>query len=300
MTTSTKGTMRPAGSSRHGTGVAGVRVEPLDAALGAQIHGIDARAVDPDEARLLRAALTEHHVLFLRDQDLDDDQQCRFAEIWGGLFVDPVSRLVGAPKAVSYIEDNAGRPPAEFPWHTDMSWLVEPPACAVLNARVIPPTGGDTLWVDLCAAYDALSPALRRRVGGLRLRHRPRPHFFETVRRHHGVEVTERLVADHPPLEHPLVRTHPVSGRPALFVSPLYGDRIVGLSDDESEAMLADLHGLLEDASLQVRWQWRAHDLVVWDEASTNHKALGDHHPQRRVMRRSAVAGTRPFYREAA
>lgn len=300
MTRSTTGKILRAGSSRRGTGAAGVRVEPLDAALGAQVHGIDARAVDPDEAALLRAALTEHHVLFLRDQDLDDDQQGRFAEIWGGLFVDPVSQLVGAPKSVSYIQDDAGRPPAEFPWHTDMSWLAQPPACAVLNARVIPPTGGDTLWVDLCAAYDALSPAMRQRVGGLRLRHRPRPRFFETVRRHHGDQVTDRLVADHPPLEHPLVRTHPVSGRPALFVCPLYGDRIARLSNDESDAVLAELHGRLEDESLQVRWQWRTHDLVVWDEASTNHRALGDHHPQHRVMRRCAVAGTRPFHRAAA
>ncbi len=277
-----------------------VCIEPLDATLGAQVHGIDARAVDPEEAALLRAALTEHHVLFLRDQDLDDDQQRRFAEIWGTLFVDPVSQLVGRPKAVSYIEDNAERPPAEFPWHTDMSWLAEPPACAVLNARVIPPTGGDTLWVDLFAAYEALPPEMRQRVRGLRLRHRPRPHFFETVRRYHGDEVTDRLVADNPPLEHPLVRSHPVSGRPALFLSPLYDDGIAGLDDDESKALLAELHALLEDEALQVRWQWRIHDLVVWDEAATNHRALGDHHPQRRLMGRCAVAGTRPFRSEAA
>lgn len=300
MTRSTTGKIVRAGSSERGTGVAGVRVEPLDAALGAQVHGIDARSVDPGEAALLREALTEHHVLVLRDQDLDDDQQSRFAEIWGELFVDPVSQLVGAPKAVSYIQDDASRPPAEFPWHTDMSWLATPPACAVLNARVIPPTGGDTLWVDLCAAYDSLSPTMRQRVGGLRLCHRPLPRFFETVRRHHGDQVTDQLVADHPPLEHPLVRTHPVSGRPALFVCPLYGDRIAGLSDDESGEVLAELHERLEDESLQVRWRWRTHDLVVWDEASTNHRALGDHHPRRRVMRRCAVVGTHPFHRAAA
>lgn len=277
------------------TGLADVRVEPLATSLGAQVHGIDARAVHPTEAGLLRAALAEHHVLFLRDQDLDDDQQRRFAEIWGELFVDPVSQLVGRPRAVSYIEDNAHRPPAEFPWHTDMSWLAQPPACAVLNARVVPPAGGDTIWVDLLAAYEALPQAMRQRLNGLRLRHRPRPHYFETVRRHHGDQATDRLIADHPPLEHPLVRTHPVSGRPVLFICPLYSDGISGMTDDESDALLAELHALLDDEAMQIRWRWRAHDLVVWDEASTNHRALGDHHPQRRVMRRCAVVGTRPF-----
>src|SRR5690606_15973420 len=99
------------------------------------------------------------------------------------------------------------------PWHTDLSWLAEPPAYGVLNARVIPSTGGDTTWVDLCALYDALPAATKQQAIRLRLRHRPKPHFFETVRRHHGDEITERLIAENPPIAHPLVRTHPISGK---------------------------------------------------------------------------------------
>jgi taurine dioxygenase len=207
------------------------------------------------------------------------------------------SRLAGRPKVLSYIEDTAQRPPAEFPWHTDLSWLRAPPAFGILNARVVPDQGGDTIWVDLFAVYDALPADEKRRVQQLKLRHRPQPHFFETVRHHHGDEIADRLVAENPPVEHPLVRPYPFDGRPTLFLSPLYADSLVGLSPSQSSSLLASLEQYLDEPRFQFRWQWEQHDLVIWDEASTNHRALGDHYPRYRRMQRCSVQGSAPYFR---
>jgi taurine dioxygenase len=153
------------------------------------------------------------------------------------------------------------------------------------------------MWVDLCAVYEALPSNTRERAQELKLRHRPQPHFFETVRRHHGDEITERLIAENPPIEHPLVRTHPVDGRPALFLSPLYSECLVGLPPEEAKALLASLEAYLDDPRFQLRWEWEPHDLVIWDEAATNHRALGDHYPARRLMQRCSIEGSRPYFR---
>lgn len=267
-----------------------MEVVALDGPLGARVLGVDARRpIARRDLAVLRSALVERRVLFFAGQDLTADEQLAFAVQFGRLFVDPVSRLMGRPKVLSYIEDTEHRPPAEFPWHTDLSWLRVPPAFGVLNARVVPDQGGDTIWVDLCAIYDALPAEIKRHAHTLKLRHRIQPHFLETVRRHHGDRVADRLVADNPPVEHALVRPHPFNGRPTLFLSPLYADSVVGCSPAQSYLLLAMLERYLDEPQFQVRWKWTQHDLVIWDEASTNHRALGDHHPRLRRMQRCAV-----------
>jgi taurine dioxygenase len=287
------------GSAQLGTG--SVQVEVLEGSLGACVHGVDARRpFAEDELRVIRQALIERRVLFFRGQDLSGEEHLAFAAQFGELSVDPVSRLKGRPKVLSYIEDTEDRPPAEFPWHTDLSWLRSPPAFGVLNARAIPDQGGDTIWVDLCALYDALPSETKERAKQLKLRHRPKPHFFETVRRHHGDEITDRLIAENPPVEHPLVRSHPVDGRSALFLSPLYHDSVVGVSPEESTSLLASLEQYLDDTRFHLRWQWEQFDLVIWDEACTNHRALGDHYPRYRRMQRCSVEGSRPYFRAVA
>jgi taurine dioxygenase len=260
------------------------------------VHGFDARVpLEPDDLDLIRRVLAERQVLFMRGQDLSAAEHLTFASQFGPLAVDPVAALKGQAKTLSYIEDTEARPPAEFPWHTDLSWLQEPPAFGILNARVIPDFGGDTMWVDLCALYDALPEAMKERIRPLQLRHRPKLHYFETVRRHNGDELVERLIAENPPIAHPLVRAHPTTGRPALFLCPLYADTIVGLSEDESAELLGELEARLDDVAFQIRWRWEPFDLVIWDEASTNHRALGDHYPRRRLMQRCAVGGSAPL-----
>lgn len=274
-----------------------LQIDRLSAALGAVVRGVDLRESLSDAAfARIEAALVEHQVLFFRDQDLDDAQHRAFASRFGKLGVFPIAQMLGATNDMSYIEDTAQRAPEADHWHTDISWVAEPPKIAILNARIIPPYGGDTMWASLFAAYDALSPTMQAICEGLSVLHHTTEDFRAAIGRAFGPEVAERMVQEFPPAEHPLVRTHPVSGRPALFVSG-FMDRVVGMNRAESDVLLGYLNGLIDNPNLQVRWNWRPYDLAVWDEASTNHRALSDHYPQHRKMRRCTIDGDRPFFR---
>ncbi len=273
-------------------------VTRVGGSLGAQVDGLDlTRPLDHAAAALVRDALHEHSVLFFRDQDLTEEEQIAFASQFGKVAPYALTRMLGGESLTSIIEDTADSPPDADGWHTDVSWVAEPPAYAVLNARLIPPAGGDTMWSSLFAAYDALSPVMQRVCEGLVVRHHAGQDFHERIERTVGVEIADRVVREFPPVEHPLVRTHPATGRRALWVSGRFMDQVVGMHRDESEAFLAYLNHHIENPNFCVRWRWRADDLAMWDEASTNHRALSDHFPQHRVMRRCTVEGTRPFFR---
>jgi taurine dioxygenase len=235
-------------------------------------------------------------VLFFHDQELDEDRQVAFASHFGTVGPYPLTKMLGGTTLVSTIEDTADSPPDADGWHTDVTWVAEPPAYAVLNARVIPERGGDTMWASLFAAYDALSPVMQHLCGQLTVRHHAGPDFRERVSRTAGEEMAARILAAFPPVEHPLVRTHPVTGRRALWVAGGFMDQIVGMHRDESDALLGYLGRHLEDPNFCVRWRWTEGDLAIWDEASTNHRALSDHYPAHRVMRRCTVDGGRPFF----
>jgi len=279
--------------------VPGLRIRKLTSTFGAQIDGVDLRQPLSNETfTTIQAALVEHQVIFFRAQDLTEAQHRALADRFGLPGVYPPARLAGKTDDMSYIEDNAESPPKADDWHTDISWAAEPPKIAILNARIIPEHGGDTLWASLFAAYDGLSPTLQAICARLSVRHHPGADFLEKLKRskQFGPDIAERLAAEFPPAVHPLVRTHPVSGRQALFVSG-FMDQIVGMSRAESDLLLGYLKSRIEDPNLQVRWRWRPFDVAIWDEASTNHRALSDHYPQLRRVRRCTIEGERPFYR---
>lgn len=271
------------------------RVEPLTSAIGAVIDGIDlASPLGAEDLDQLRAAVHRHRVVFVRGQHLSFDQHRHLGAQLGSLGVSPLHRLLGSDRTVSTIEDDAARPPAGFAWHTDLSWALEPPSFGILSAVEIPQVGGDTLWASLPAALMALPAEVQEVCQRLRAEHAPDECLLRSVERHHGPEVAERLRLAHPPVTHPLVRSHPVTGEALLFLSPLYLRRLVGIEPSEGDRMLRTLDGLLDDPHLQVRWRWAAGDVAIWDEVATCHRALTDHFPHRRVMRRCVVAGDRP------
>ncbi|MFT3855171.1 MAG: TauD/TfdA family dioxygenase [Ilumatobacteraceae bacterium] len=262
--------------------------------LGVQVDGLDLHAgVTAEVVDLLGGLVAEHLVVVLRDQFLDADEHAALAQAFGPIQPSPLQLATGAVDAggsVTTIEDNAARPPAGFPWHSDLSWLREPPALGFLSAVVIPPSGGDTIWTSNRALLDALTPEHRQSCERSTVWHEPDASLLASLERHHGAAVAERLRREHPGAEHPLVGRHRSSGRRHLFLSPLSATRIVGPAGADG-ALLGELHALLDDPAFQLRWRWRAGDLVIWDEASTCHRALTDHHPQRRVMRRCTTAG---------
>ncbi len=202
----------------------------LTANIGVEVHGLDlGRGLDDQVLGLLRTAVAEHHMVVLRDQHLSADQHAAVAIAFGPILPSPVQMATGARTVtVSTIEDTASRPPAGFPWHTDLSWTARPPAFGFLSAVTIPEFGGDTIWASTAATFDALPPDAREQCERSTLLHAPDPSLLASVERHHGTKVAERLRRDHPGVEHPLVTTHPITGRRSLFLSPLYARRIVG------------------------------------------------------------------------
>jgi taurine dioxygenase len=276
-----------------------IDVTPLSRWIGAHIDGVDLRNLDDDQFAAIDEALLAHHVLFFRDQDLSAEDQQAFASRWGQLAVFPVAAALGSDTTITEIEDTAESPPDADDWHTDVTWIERPPKLAVLAGLDIPESGGDTMWASLHWAYDQLSPVMASICEGLSVRHHRGAGFDAVAERLMGPELVAKLEAAYPAVVHPLVRSHPVTGRPALFVTEGFIDQIVGMHRAESDVLLGHLRSLVADPNGQVRWSWKAGDVAVWDETCTNHRALGDHFPQHRRMRRCTVEGERPVFNAA-
>jgi taurine dioxygenase len=274
-----------------------VEINRVGGSLGAVVTGIDLREPLGDEGyAAVFGALMEHQVLFFRDQDLDDTAQLDLAASFGEISTYPITTLLGRQsetRRLSIIEDTEQSPPDADGWHTDVTWIEDPPAAALLSARVIPAYGGDTMWASLYRAYDLLSPAMQHLCEGLSVRHWYGLQFENAVARGLGDQIRPKLAAAFPPVVHPLVRTHPITGRQALFVAGGFMDEIVDMHPAESDLLLGYLKARVDDPNVQCRWHWRPNDLAIWDERCTNHRALSDHYPQHRVMRRCTVDTTR-------
>jgi taurine dioxygenase len=183
------------------------------------------------------------------------------------------------------LEDTADDPPKSDRWHTDVPFVARPPDVAVLSMRMAPPVGGDTLWSSLYAAYEAVSPTLRERLSPLEL-DLDLGTSAATIRDMYGEAYYREVMSRFEGARHPLVRVHPVTGRPALYLCGSFMRGIAGMHPGESDAVLGYLRSLLDDPNLQCRWRWRQHDVAVWDERCTNHRGLSDHFPSYRMVRR--------------
>lgn len=277
--------------------------------IGAVVEGADLRQrLDDAQIDQIKEALYRHHVLFFRDQQIDERQHHEFALRFGPLQIQTPHDV--EPEFLR-LEDTADKAPRADRWHTDHSCMKSPPGIAFLWSEHIPEYGGDTLWVSLPAIYQSLSPKMRDLAEQLSVRHGVRNGYAAGVRRR-MIETgypKEEIEARITKLEaeafavHPLVRTHPVTGEQSLFISPNYVEYIEGLHPEESKLLLDFFNRKLDEASFQVRWHWRERDLVVWEEGSTNHRALADHfyiEPQYRAMRRCVVQGGVPYFQPSA
>lgn len=278
-----------------------IEIVPVSGALGAEVRGVELRGADARTAALVEEALVEHEVLFFRDADLTDDDQLAFARLLGEPHIFPMSRLLGATvPTIGAIVDGPDSPPVADGWHTDVTWIATPPDYAILRSVEVAERGGDTLWASMTAAYDALSPAMQAFVSGLVVRHDNTSFIRGMIAKRPELDVPgglpDRLREEYPPVEHPLVRTHPVTGRRALYLGGGFMRGIVGMHADESAALLAFLERHATDPRYVCRWRWRVGDVAMWDERSTNHRAAGDNFPYVREVRRCEVGGSRPFF----
>ena len=271
-----------------------IRPTRLTANIGATVTDVKLADISDEQFEQVRDALHEHLVLFFPEQHLTDDEHVAFAERFGTVSPYPIAKMLGSTAALGFIEDTQEKPPDADGWHTDITWVAQPPAYAVLAAVDVPAYGGDTMWSSLFAAFDALSPAMQELIDGLRVRHWAGPGFRAAIEKNMDAEVATRILDSFPPVEHPLVRRHPVSGRRALFVTTGFMDQIVGLHRAESDALVGFLQEHAANPNFCVRWHWSPGDVAMWDEAATNHRALADHYPQRRRMRRCTVDGPVP------
>ncbi|CAN5626635.1 TauD/TfdA family dioxygenase [soil metagenome] len=269
----------------------GFDVTPVGTTIGAEVSGVDL-AADLDEAEVaeLRRALVAFKVLFFRDQQLDAATQAAFAQRFGPLEVHPF--LAGSedtPELVRF-EKDAAVAGYENVWHSDVSWRERPALGSVLRAIEVPRYGGDTLWADMGAAYLGLLPGVRARIDALEAVHDFTLSFGQGL----DADQLAAAVELHPPVVHPVVRTHPESGERILYVNRIFTSHVVGLDADEGEALLAGLFGAAEVPEYQVRLRWEPGTVAMWDNRSTQHYAASDYWPQRRVMERAAIVGDRP------
>lgn len=280
----------------------GMNAQRLTGHVGAVVDGVDLTTIaDPGSAdsEQLLDLLAEHGVLFFRGQNLSDAQHVALANALGGAVPFPLSRfLPGEPKLVGVIQDHAASPPDADLWHTDVTWVQDPPAYAVLQALEIPPYGGDTMWTSLESVYERLSEPMQRLCDSLTALHAPGKKFVDANRRIFGPELADQIEVAFPGVHHPFVRSHPRTGRKSLFYSSFI-DSIDGLTRVESDLLLGHIRRLLDDGTYAVRWHWTPGDVAIWDEANTNHRALADHfalEPQNRRMQRAVVRGEAPYF----
>ena len=280
-----------------------IEVVPIDAALAAEVRGVDLRQIDDAGFAAIHRAWLDHLVLLIRGQTLSDDDLTAFSRRFGELDLAPIQEngrrfVEGYPEiyVVSNVIENGvaigSLGSGEAVWHTDMSYLDDPPKASMLYALEVPPTGGNTGFTNMYRAYDDLPEALKRRVAGLRLKHDGTYNSGGYVRE--GITATDDPVAS-PGTYHPVVCTHPETGRRCLYLGRRRNAYIEGLSLAESEALLDELWQYATREELSWYNQWRVGDLVLWDNRCTMHRRDPFDAGSRRIMHRTQMkGGSRP------
>ncbi len=266
--------------------------------IGAQVSDVDlSRPLSDAQFEQLYHGLLRHQVLFLRNQVITPEQQRALAIRFGDLHIHPVYPHAEGVDEIIVLDTHQDNPPDNDNWHTDVTFIETPPAIAILASKLLPESGGDTLWSTGIAAYEALSEPFKQLLSGLQAEHDFKKSFQEYKYRKTEEEHQrwQQAVAKHPPVQHPVIRTHPVSGRKALFVNEGFTTRLLGLSEKESEALLNFLFWHTAKPEFQVRWRWQPNDVAIWDNRVTQHYANADYYPARRVMHRATVLGDVPF-----
>ena len=255
-------------------------IERLTTALGAEVRGMSLRGVDADQVETIKSLLLEHQVLFFREQFLDIDAHVALGEHFGPLDAHPnlENPFTQHPQVFELAASHGG---VADEWHSDISFSSEPAMMSILNMIECPAVGGDTMWANTAAAYDALSAPLRDLCDGLTALHDATPH---------GKPETNAI--------HPVVRTHPVTGRKSLFVNEHFTRRIVELSHEESELLLGHLARWIVQPRFCVRYRWQKGTIAIWDNRCTQHFVVGDFDEQR-IIQRVTVMGDKPESEEA-
>ena len=266
-----------------------IEIRKLTPRIGAEIHGVDiGKGVSNRQYEEIHRALLENLVIFFRDQEMTLDQHKDFGRHFGKLHVHPQPSipLEGHPEVICIKADETSTRVSGQVWHSDVSCDAEPPMGSILHLHEVPENGGgDTLFANMYAAYEGLSEAMRSFVDGLTAVH-DGEHF-----RPRTTDASKAF----PRSEHPVVRTHPETGRKALFVNRIFTSHIVQLSESESRDVLEMLYRHMERPDWQCRFKWEPKSIAFWDNRCALHNAMWDYYPQRRFGYRVTVCGDKPY-----
>ncbi|HEY8521542.1 MAG TPA: TauD/TfdA family dioxygenase [Gammaproteobacteria bacterium] len=271
-----------------------VVIQPLNPVIGAELHGFDLKEELTDEdVETIRGALNRYGVVFFRDQDITPEQQLRFGRRFGELHVHPTVRGKPREEWTELLPVHADERTARVvgdKWHTDVSCDEKPPYASILHLHTVPETGGDTLFSSMYAAYEALSEPMKRFLDPLTATHDGAPNYADRARRdpesgRHRVD---------PVAVHPVIATHPYTGRKTIYVNSIFTVRINELEPAESDAVLAFLFAHVARPEFQCRFRWRRNSIAFWDNRAVQHYAVWDYYPAVRSGYRVTIRGDRP------
>lgn len=263
----------------------------LSAHIGAEITGLSLDALAEGDVAALRALLNEHHVLFFRAQSLPPTELMAVARRFGALDVHAFGRHLPDHPEVGLLDQTQPERDGANRWHTDSTFMPEPPFGALLQAVELPRVGGDTSWASMPAAFDRLSPVLQRTLEGLTATHDIAGPLMRAAEGGHTVGDLHEIKRRWPPRSHPVVCRHPETGRKFLYANSNFTTRINEVTEAESQALLAFLFEHVRAPELQVRFRWEAGSVALWDNRCTQHYAAADY-SERRIMHRVTISGT--------
>jgi len=271
-----------------------MQVQQAAGALGAYVDQVSLGQVlqQPDQLAQLHEWLVQYEVLFFRNQELSPQQFASFAKSFGPVQGHPAYDTVATASDVQVLESSAAAPSKIEMWHSDMTFASKPPIFTFLHGQVIPKVGGDTLWASATAAWEALSAPMQALLLPLNAIHDFRFGFRESLAEPGGPERLAAGIKANPPTTHPLVTTHPQTGRQALYVNALFTREIEGLQAHESQALLKFLYQHIVTPEFTVRLAWQPLTLAVWDNRSTQHKPVNDYFPAARKLHRVTIAAS--------
>ena len=273
-----------------------ITFRPIAGALGAEIKGIDlTQSLSTEDYKEIRKLLIEHEVIFFRNQDISPAQQKALADSFGPLQTHPAYNTIEGFPEITILESTAEEPTKIEAWHSDMTFRPHPPLASLLRSKIIPVRGGDTVWASMTRAYEELSDHMQHFLDGLYAVHDFRHGFKESLEEEGGAERLAQAVKDNPPVEHPVIQTHPESGKKVIFVNSLFTTHIVGMKKTESRAVLDFLFEHIKTPEFSCRFNWEPNCIAIWDNRSTQHKPINDYFPAHRQLHRITIFGDLPY-----
>lgn len=265
---------------------------PLSPAIGAELIGADLREIDDELIAEVRAALLQYKVVFFRDQTITRKQHLNFASAFGELEIHPATPKEQEDREILRIAHGANSRGQENSWHSDVTWRPEPSLGSVLRAIELPEVGGDTLFANMVMAYEALEESLKEKLCKLTAVHDIARVFAKRLNKD-----PSSLHDKFPPVEHPVIRTHPETGKRLIYVNIAFTDYIKDMDRNESDKLLSMLYRQASIPEYQCRFRWAPGSLAFWDNRACQHYAASDYFPNVRVMERATIAGDRPYFK---